>query len=111
MCSRADSIFVSVSSGVAKLTWLLSAYLHDVITPRNLHHDVIKHAVPISVCSSARGMIFFCFYSISGCRVQKYHSVFAYMVMPKSDSMTSWHDYMTSQNSFYLYEHVEGLDR
>ena len=31
--------------------------------------------------------------------------------MSQSDAMTSWHDYMTSQNSLHLYQRVEWLDR
>ena len=31
--------------------------------------------------------------------------------MSQNDAMTSWHDYMTSQNSLHLYQRVEWLDR
>ena len=68
-------------------------------------HDVIKHAVPISACKRVREMILF-FVSIVFW-VAKFKIiidfVFSYVVMSQSDAMTSWHDYMTSQNSLHLY--------
>ena len=73
MCSRADFILVSVISLVGELNliiFVIFAWWNNVTKWR---HDVIKHAVPISTCRRAREMIFFCFYSILGCRVQKYH--------------------------------------
>ena len=73
MCSRADFIFVSVISLVAELNLsivVVFAWWNNVTKWR---HDVIKHAVPISACRRAREMILFCFYSILGCQVQKYH--------------------------------------
>ena len=73
VCSRADPIFVSVISLVAELNFVIVivfAWWNNVTKWR---HDVIKHAVPISACSSARDIIFFCFYSILGFWVQKYY--------------------------------------
>ena len=75
MCSRANFIFVSVISLVAELNLIIVvififAWWNSVTKWR---HDVIKHAVPISACRRAREMILFCFYSILGCQVQKYH--------------------------------------
>ena len=74
MCSRANSIFVSVISLVAELNLVIVIVFERWNNVTKWRHDVIKHAVPISACRRAREMIlFFCFYSILGCQVQKYH--------------------------------------
>ena len=73
MCSRANFIFVSVISLVAELNLIIVVIFAWWNNVTKWRHDVIKHAVPISACRRASEMILFCFYSILGCRVQKYH--------------------------------------
>ena len=61
ICSRADSIFVSVIFLVAELNLVIVivfAWWNNVTKWR---HDVIENAVPISACRRAREMILFLF--------------------------------------------------
>ena len=54
-------------------TWLLSSYLHDGITSRN---DVMTSLNMLYLSQRVDVLerwFFFCFYSILGCQVQKYH--------------------------------------
>ena len=73
MCSRADFISFLWFRWWLNSTWLLSLYLHDGITSRNdvmtsLHMLYLSQLVDVL----AR-WLFFCFYSILGRQVQKYH--------------------------------------
>ena len=73
MCSRADFISFLWFRWWLNSTWLLSSYLHDGITSRNdvmtsLHMLYLSQLVDVL----AR-WLFFCFYSILGWQVQKYH--------------------------------------
>ena len=73
MCSRADFIFGSVISLMAEpnlVIVVVFAWWNNVTKWR---YYVFKHAVPISACRHAREMILFCFYSILGYQVRKYH--------------------------------------
>ena len=79
-------------------TWSFSLYLHDGITSRN---DVMTS---LNMLYLFQRWFFFCFYNNLGCQIQKIIDfVFSYVVMSQRDAMTSWHNYMTSQNSFQLY--------
>ena len=57
-------------------TWLLSSYLHDGITSRN---DVMTSLNMLYLYSQLVGVLerwfffVFCYYSILGCQIQKYH--------------------------------------
>ena len=108
VCSRADPIFVSVISLVAELNFVIVivfAWWNNVTKWR---HDVIKHAVPISACSSARD-IFFCFYSILGCWVQKYHRFYicicGYVITWRHDVT----DIIWRHKTHFLYQLVDVL--
>ena len=73
MCSRADSISVSVIFLVNELNLVIDIVFAWWNSVTKWRHDVSEHVVPISACRSAREMILFCFYSIVDCWVQKYH--------------------------------------
>ena len=111
VCSRADPIFVSVISLVAELNFVIVivfAWWNNVTKWR---HDVIKHAVPISACSSARDIICCCFYSILGCWVQKYHwfyiCICGYVITWRHDVT----DIIWRHKSHYLYQLVDVLEK
>ena len=61
MCSRADSIFVSVISLVAELNMVIAFVFASWNNVTKWRHDVIKHVVPISAFRRAREMILFLF--------------------------------------------------
>ena len=76
-CVR-ELIPFSVISLVAELNFvivIIFAWWNNVTKWR---HDVIKHAVPISACSSARDMIFFVSI-VFWVAVQKYHRFYIYI--------------------------------
>ena len=108
MCSSADFIFVSVISLMAELNLIIV-----VVFPWWNNVTKWRHAVLISACRRAREMILY-FVSVV-IWVAKFKNiidfVFSYVVMSQRDAITSWHDYMTSQNSFHLYQLVGWLDR
>mgnify|MGYP003542267360 FL=1 len=54
-------------------TWLLSSYLHDGITSRNDVMTSLNMLYPSQLVDVLERWFFFCFYSILGCQVQKYH--------------------------------------
>ena len=93
-------------------TWLLSLYLHVRITSRN---DVMTtlNMLYLSQLVDVLGKWFFFVSMVIW--VAKFKNiidfVFSYVVMSQRDAMTSWHDYMMSQNSFHLYQRVGWLDR
>ena len=61
MCSRTDSIFVSVISLVAELNLVIVIVFGWWNNVTKWRHDVMKHAVPISACRRAREMILILF--------------------------------------------------
>ena len=77
---------------------------HDVMSWRQKTGCTLSQLVVV-----LERWFFFCFYNILGCQVQKYHRFRIFIC--HSDAMTSWHDYMTSQNSHHLHQRVEWLDR
>ena len=54
-------------------TWLLSSYLHDGITSRNDVMTSLNMLYLSQLVDVLERLFFFCFYSILGCQVQKYH--------------------------------------
>ena len=72
MCSRADSIFVSVIvfGGWTQLGYL-SSYLHDGITSRNDVMTSLNMLYLSQLVEVLERWFFFCFYSFLACLVQK----------------------------------------
>ena len=73
MCSRADSISFLWFRWLLNSTWLLSSYLHDGITSRNDVMTSLNMLYLSQLVDVLERWFFFCFYSILGCQVQKYH--------------------------------------
>ena len=88
--------FVSVISLVAKLNVVIVVVFAWWNNVTKWRHDVIKHAVSISACRRDSEMVLFCFYSISGWQVQKYHwfciCICGYVIMWRYDVMTWLYD-------------------
>ena len=73
MCSRADSISFLWFRWLLNSTWLLSSYLHDEITSRNDVMTSLNMLYLSQLVDVLARWFFFCFYSILGWQVQKYH--------------------------------------
>ena len=73
VCSRANSIFVSVISLVAELNFVIVIYLHYGRTSRNDVMTSLNMLYLSQLVEVLEIWFFFCFYSILGDWVQKYH--------------------------------------
>ena len=73
MCSRADSISFLWFRWLLNSSWLLSLYLHDGITSRNDVMTSLNMLYLSQLVDVLARWFFFCFYSILGWQVQKYH--------------------------------------
>ena len=96
MCSRADSISFLWFLWLLNSTLLLSSYLHDEITSRNDVMTSLNMLYLSQLVDVLAKWFFFCFYSISGWQVQKYHwfciCICGYVVSWRYDVMTWLYD-------------------
>ena len=90
------------SQNTVDIFWFHQSAWHcDVITSR---HDVTKFILAIAACRCARNMIFFCFYDILGCWVQKCGRFCICL-------MTSRHDVMAWRQKHAVHISACRLDR